>query len=174
MVGDTIALEVVSENTKNTLVNYVLKINGHLVEQTNFVEHKNYELKPMCSGTYLIELRAKNKSSNEPYDCMKEIRIQVHETLPITDTYILCDKTNFRANEAITFVTQNLGGRDVVYEFYLMENEEWSLVQRFSKKNDYTFMPFTKGFYRVLVLSKNFYKSISYEDYDIMEIEVLE
>ena len=174
MVGDTIALEVISENTKDTLVNYVLKINGHLVEQTNFVEHKNYELKPKCSGTYLIELRAKNKSSTEAYDCMKEIKIQVHETLPITDTKILCDKTNFKANEAITFETQNHGGKDVVYEFYLMEKGEWTLVQRFSKKNDYTFMPFTKGIYRVLVLSKNFYKSISYEDYDIMEIEVLE
>lgn len=174
MVGDTIALEVISENTKNTLVNYVLKINGHLVEQTNFVDHKNYELKPKCSGTYLIELRAKNKSSIEAYDCMKQIKIQVHETLPITDTRILCDKTNFRVNEAISFVTQNLGGRDVVYEFYLMEKGEWTLVQRFSKKNDYTFMPFTKGIYRILVLSKNFYKSISYEDYDIMEIEVLE
>ena len=43
MVGDTISLQVVSENTRTTLVNYVLKINGHLVEQTNFVEHKNYE-----------------------------------------------------------------------------------------------------------------------------------
>jgi hypothetical protein len=174
MVGDTIALEVISENTRNTLVNYVLKINGHLVEQTNFVEHKNYELKPKCSGTYLIELRAKNKASIEEYDCMKEIKIQVHETLPITDTRILCDKTNFRINEAISVISLSLGGKDVVYEFYLMEKGEWNLVQRYSKKNDYTFMPFTKGIYRALVLSKNFYKSISYEDYDIMEIEVLE
>ena len=77
-------------------------------------------------------------------------------------------------NEAITFVTQNQGGKDVVYEFYLMEKGDWNLVQKFSRKNDYTFMPFTKGIYKMLVLSKSFYKSISYEDYDIMEIEVIE
>ena len=154
MVGDTIALEVISENTKDTLVNYVLKINSHLVEQTNFVEHKNYELKPKCSGTYIIELRAKNKSSIETYDCMKEIIIEVHEALPITGTKISCDKIKFMTNEAITFVTQSQGGKDVVYEFYLMEKGEWILVQRFSKKNDYIFMPFTKGIYRMLVLSK--------------------
>lgn len=174
MVGETIALEVIAENTRNTLVNYVLKINGHLVEQTNFVEHKNYELKPKCSGTYLIELRAKNISSTDVYDSMKEIKIEVHETLPITDTRILCDKTKFMVNVPITFITQNLGGKDVVYEFYLLEKGDWSLVQRFSRKNDYTFMPFTSGVYRMLVLSKNFYKSISYEDYDIMELEVME
>jgi len=174
MVGDTISLEVISENTRNTLVNYVLKINGHSVEETNFVEHKNYELKPKCSGTYSIELRAKNRFSTNEYDSKKEIKIEVHEALPITDTKILCDKTKFKVNEAITFVTQNQGGKEVVYEFYLMERGDWNLVQKFSRKNDYSFIPFSKGIYRMLVLSKNFYKSISYEDYDIMEIEVSE
>ena len=174
MVGDTISFQVISENTRNTLVNYVLKINGHYVEQTNFVEHKNYELKPKCSGSYLIELLAKNKFSTNAYDSKKEIKIEVHETLPVTDTKILCDKTDFMVNEAITFVTQNQRGSVVVYEFYLMEKGDWNLVQRFSRKNDYTFMPFTKGIYKILVLAKSFYKSISYEDYDIMEIEVKE
>jgi len=174
MVGDTIALQVISENTRNTLVNYVLKINGHLVEQTNFVEHMNYELKPKCSGTYSIELRAKNKSSIEAYDSIKEIKIEVHETLPITDTKVLCDKTKFMVNEAITFSTQSQGGKDVVYEFYLMEKGDWARVQIFSMRKDYTFIPFSAGIYKMLVLSKNFYKSISYEDYDIMEIEVIE
>ena len=174
MVGDTISFKVISENTRNTLVNYVLKINGHYVEQTNFVEYKNYEIRPKCSGTYVIELLAKNKSSTNAYDSKKEIKIEVHETMPITDTKILCDKTKFMVNEAITFVTQSEGDKEVVYEFYLMEKGEWNLEQSFSRKNDYSFMPFTKGIYRLLVLSKNFYKSISYEDYDIMEIEVLE
>jgi hypothetical protein len=174
MVGDTISLEVISENTANTLVNYVLKINGHLVEQTNFVEHKNYELKPKCSGTYLIELEAKNKSSIHSYDSKREIKIEVHDSLPITDTKILCDTTKFIVNEAITVMTENHGGSGVVYEFYLMEKGEWNLVQKFSRKNDYTFMPFNKGIYKMLVLAKSFYKSISYEDYDIIEIEVNE
>ncbi|MBU3091262.1 triple tyrosine motif-containing protein [Clostridium sp. CF011] len=174
MVGDTISLQVISENTKNTLVNYVLKIDGHLVEQTNFVEHKNYEIKPKCSGNYLIELLAKNKLSTNAYDSKKEIRIEIHETLPVRDTKILCDKANFMANETITFVAQSKGGKNVEYEVYLMEKGDWSLVQKFSRKNDYIFMPFTKGIYRILVLSKSSYKSISYEDYDIMEIEVKE
>ena len=122
----------------------------------------------------MIELLAKNKFSTNAYDSKKEIKIEVHETLPVTDTKILCDKTDFMVNEAITFVTQNQRGSVVVYEFYLMEKGDWNLVQRFSRKNDYTFMPFTKGIYKILVLAKSFYKSISYEDYDIMEIEVKE
>lgn len=179
MVGDGISLQVISENTRDTLVNYILKINDHLVEQTNFLEnknseHKKYEIKPKCSGTYLIEIQAKNKFSSKPYDCKKEIKIEVRDNLPITDTQILCDKTKLVVNEAVTFIVQSKGGAAVVYEFYLMENGDWNLVQKFSRKNDYTFMPFTKGIYKMLVLSKSYYKSISYEDYDIIEIDVKE
>ena len=174
MVGDTISLQVISENTKTTLVNYVLKIDGHLVEQTNFVEHKNYEIKPKCSGIYLIELLAKNKLSTSEYDSKKEIKIEVHDNLPVTDTKILCDGTNFMVNETITFFAQSTGGKEVLYEFYLKEKGDWSLVQKFSRKDDYMFMPFTAGIYKMLVLSKSSYKSISYEDYDIIEIEVKE
>jgi hypothetical protein len=174
MVGDTVSLEIITENTKNILINYKLKINGHIVEQTNFVEHKNYELKPKCSGIYLIEIEAKNKASTNNYDSKRDIKIEVHDTVSVTNTVILCDKTKFMANEAITFVTENRGGSSVVYEYYLMEKGDWNLVQTFSRKNDYTFMPFTKGVYKILVLAKSFYKSISYEDYDILEIEVNE
>lgn len=174
MVGDTIPLQVITENTRDTLVNYILKIDGKIVEQTSFVKYKNYEIKPKCSGSYLIDILAKNKLSTNAYDSRKEIKIEVHMTLPVTDTKILCDKENFIVNETITLIAQSTGGKEVVYEFYLMEKGNWSLVQKFSIKDDYIFMPFTKGKYRMLVLSKSFYKSISYEDYDIMEIEVIE
>ena len=174
MVGDSISLQVISENTGDTVVNYILKIDGHSVEQTGFVEHKNYEIKPKCSGTYLIELLAKNKKSTNAYDSKKEIKIEVHDGLPITGTKILCDRANFKANETITFGVQSTGGKEVVYEFYLMEKGDWSLVQKFSRKDDYIFMPFSAGTYKILVLSKSFYKSISYEDYDILEIDVKE
>ena len=174
MVGDTISLQVICENTRDCLVNYVLKIDGHSVEETGFVEHKNYEIKPNCSGTYVIELLAKNKKSTSGYDSKKEIKIEVHDSLPITDTKILCDKADFIVNETIAFEVQSNGGTEVVYEFYLMEKTQWSLVQKFSKKDDYIFMPFDKGIYRLLVLAKSFYKSFSYEDYDILEIEIKE
>ena len=174
MVGDTIPVQVICEDTRDTIVNYILKIDDHIVEQTSFVEYKNYELKPKCSGNYLIEILTKNKLSTNAYDSRKKVKIAVHMTLPVKDTKILCDKENFIVNETITFVTNSTGGKEVVYEFYLMEKGNWDLVQKFSRKNDYIFMPFNKGIYRILVLSKSFYKSISYEDYDIMEIKVEE
>ncbi|MBU3160896.1 triple tyrosine motif-containing protein [Clostridium frigoris] len=174
MVGDTIYVQVIVENTRDTLINYVLKIDGKVVEQTSFIEYKNYELKPKCSGSYVIEILAKNKLSTSAYDSRKEVKIEVHTILPVTDTKILCENENFTINETIIFKSQSIGGKDVIYEFYLMKKGNWSLIQKFSKKDDYCFMPLLKGIYRMLVLSKSFYKSISYEDYDIIEFEVKE
>ena len=57
-------------------------------------------------------------------------------------------------------------GKDVVYEFYLMEKGDWNLVQNYSKKNYYTFMPFSRDEYKVLVLAKSQHNKVSYEDYD--------
>ncbi|MBU3214806.1 hypothetical protein LL033_08285 [Clostridium estertheticum] len=172
MVYDTIHVQVIYENTSDTLINYILKIDNKVVEQTSFIEYKNYELKPKCSGSYAIEILVKNKLSTNAYDSRKEVKIEVHKALPITDTKILCGNENFAVNETITFKSQSMGGKDVVYEFYLMKKGNWRLVQKFSKKDDYSFIPFHKGIYKILVLSKSFYKSISYEDYDIIEIEV--
>lgn len=174
MVGDTIHVQVITGNTRDILINYILKIDDKVVEQTSYTKQKNYELKPKSGGNYVIEILAKNKLSTSEYDCREELKIEVHTIMPVTDTKILCDMDKFIVNETITFESTSKGGKDVVYEFYLMEKENWSLVQEFSKKDDYTFMPFSKGKYRMLVLSKSFYKSISYEDYDIMEIEVKE
>ena len=64
------------------------------------------------------------------------------------------------------------GGREVIYEFYLMKDDEWTIVQRYSRKRYYTFIPFTTGKYKLLVLTKSFYKKVAYEDYDVLEFTV--
>lgn len=166
MVGEKIALNVVAQNTKNILMKYELKINNHKVEETDFVDEKGYVFTPKCSGVYTVEIFGKNIESDKPFDCKREVRIEVHETLPVTNTKITCDKVKFTCNDPINFTVRSEGGNDVVYEFFLMEKDEWNLVQNYSKKNYYTFMPFSKDEYKILVLAKSQYNKVSYEDYD--------
>ena len=72
----------------------------------------------------------------------------------------------------VTFKATSKDGKQVCYEFYIMINGEWVLAQPYSRKNYYTFIPFKSGIYRVLVLTKSFYKKVSYEDYDIIDFKV--
>ena len=73
----------------------------------------------------------------------------------------------------MTFSVKSSGGRDVCYEFYVMEAGDWIKVQEYSKKNYYTFIPFTKGSYKIMVTAKSFYKNVNYEDYDEISFEVI-
>ncbi|AKA71734.1 triple tyrosine motif-containing protein [Clostridium scatologenes] len=169
VVGDKVMLNVITQNTSSILVNYVLRINDHKVEETGYTEDKRYSFVPKCSGSYTVEMYAKNKESNRIFDCKKCILVKIHEALPVTNTKIICDRTKFLCNDSATFTVKSEGGKDVLYEFFIMEKGEWTLVQNYSKKNYYTFIPFSKGQYKILVLAKSQYHKGSYEDYDMID-----
>lgn len=174
LVGDQIVLNTITRDTSNTLLKYVLSINDHKVEETEYVKKKKYILTPKCSGRYIVKVYAKNEKSKKEFDSTKQISLIVNEAPPITNTILKCDRIEFYHNEPITVTAESCGGKDIIYEFYLMEKEEWNLVQRYSKKDYYTFIPFSKGIYKVLVLAKNSHKNVSYEDYCMIEIKVNE
>jgi hypothetical protein len=172
LVGDKITLNSIVTNTKNTIVKYVLKINKHKVEETEFVEEKSYVFTPKCSGIYTIEIFAKSKDADKPFDCKKHVQIEVREALPITNTKLSCDNVRFLQNKSISFSANSEGGKDVVYEFYIMEKGDWKLAQSYSKKDYYDFIPFSKDQYKILVLAKSQHTKLSYEDYDMVAFSV--
>lgn len=172
MLGDKIELNIVEENTSNILNKFILRINGHIVEETEYLNAIKYTVKPKYAGVYNIEILSKNKKSTKLFDDKKYIKLVIHDNLPVTNTIIECDKIKPKVNEDINFNVRNEGGKEVVYEFYLKEKGEWNLVQKYSRKNFYTFMPFSKGNFEILVLCKNQIKKHGYEDYAILEFEV--
>jgi hypothetical protein len=174
LVGDEYQLEVITENTKSTLVQYKVKINGHEVEETEFSKEKKFMITPKCAGKYSIQILARNMGSSKYYDCKKEIEFTVLDSTPVTNCTITTENINYKCNETVNFSVSCQGGKDVVYEFYLMEKGEWKLIQKYSKKSYYAFMPFSKGYYKLLALCKSTLNNLAYEDYSLIEIEVNE
>jgi hypothetical protein len=172
VVSDTVAMEAIVQNTTNVLLKYILKINNHVIEETGFVESKKYEFIPKCSGVYSVVILAKNVISDAPYDSKNEIRVKVEEAQTIRNTKIEHDRENIICGESVTFSVSFEGGKGVLIEFYIMEEGAWQLVQSSSKKNYYTFIPYNKGFYRVLALTKSQNSVVPYEDYDIYTFKI--
>lgn len=172
VVGDRIEFEIITQNTNNILLRYVTKINGHEVEDTGFVKNKYIRVKPKCAGKYTFDIYAKNELCREEYDVKKELSVYVSESIPVTETKIKVDTNNIKVGKEVTFVASSKGGKDVCYEFYIMEKGNWKIVQPYSRKKYYTFLPFVKGNYRILVLSKSYYKKVSYEDYFNLDFKV--
>ena len=166
LIGDTIEFECIIQNTQNVLVKYETKINGHVVEETEFSKNKKLRFIPKISGKYTIEVYAKNIKCQSEYDTKKQITLNINEAYPVIETKIITDKLEGSTNEEFTFEVTSRGGKDVCYEFYLMENNEWRKVQEYSRKHHYSFIPFIPGKYKILALAKSYYKKVSYEDYD--------
>ena len=166
LIGDTIEFECIIQNTKNVLVKYETKINGHSIEETEFSKNKKLRFIPKAAGKYIIEVYAKNIKCTGEYDSKKQINLHVSEASPVIETKIIASKLEVGINEEMTFEAISRGGKDVCYEFYLMENNDWAKVQPYSKKHYYSFIPFKEGKYKILVLAKSYYKKVSYEDYD--------
>ena len=172
LVGDMISFDCIVQDTKNILMKYEIKINGRLIEETDFIKEKKLRFTPKAPGKYTIDVYAKHIKCSDEFDFKKEINVYVSEALPIINTHIIANTEDFKVNEEAGFEVFNKGGKDICYEFYLMQNNEWEKVQSYSRKKYYNFIPFTSGKYKLLVLVKSYYKKVSYEDYDIKEFEV--
>lgn len=172
LVGDDVNIEVICQNTKETLIKYVTKINGQIVEETDYINGKKMSIVPKCAGKYEIDMYVKSIKCINGFDTKRDIRFYVNDALPVTNTKISTNKTTYKVNEEINFIATNDGGTKVCYEYYIMINGNWTLMQKYSRKNYYTFRPFTAGTYRVLVLTKSHYKKCAYEDYDNFEFKV--
>lgn len=165
IIGDTIEFECITQNTNEVLVKYETKINGQSIEKTEFSKNKKLRFIPKAPGKYTIEVYAKNVKCDKEFDSKKQISLYVNEASPVLNTKIISNKTEGRVNEEFSIEVTSRGGKDVCYEFYLMENCEWRKVQSYSKKNFYSFIPFASGKYKILALAKSYYKKVSYEDY---------
>lgn len=165
LIGEAVEFECIVQNTQNTLLKYETKINGHSIEKTEFSKNKKLRFIPKTAGKYTIEVYAKNVRCTSEYDSKKQINLYVSEASPVIETNIIANTLEGHVNEELTFEAISRGGKNVCYEFYLMENNEWRKVQAYSRKHYYSFMPFTQGKYKILALAKSYYKKVSYEDY---------
>ena len=174
LVGDNIDIEAIVQNTRETLMRYVTTINGQIVEETEFDSVEKLSVFPKCPGKYVVDIYVKNRKCKIGFDNKREIKFFVNEAPPVTNTMVITDKTVYKINEEINFTAKSSGGKGVCYEFYIMKNENWTLVQKYSRKKYYTFRPFSEGVYRVLVLAKSHYRKCAYEDYGVLEFRVEE
>lgn len=167
IVGENVEFKIICQNIKKGIYKYKIKIDNRIVEESDYFEGYSFILSPKTSGNYKITFYYKNKLSECEYDDIREVEFRVHDSLPIINTKISVDNLNPKLYEDITFRVKCEGGKGILYEYYLMENNKWILVQPFSKKDFYAFMPLFRGEYKVLVLVKSVYNQRPYEDFDI-------
>lgn len=170
--GDKIIFETIVFNAKEAVIKYDIRINGFLVEESDYTSNKKFSITPKCGGLYNIDVYSKNENSNERFESKKSVYFKVRDVSPVYNVEVQCDVEEKRVNCPITFNASCEGGRSVNYQFYIDEGGEWKLVQEYCRKSYYTFIPFKRGQYRLMVLCRSANEVKAYEDYRIIEFEV--
>ena len=170
--GDKIVFETIVFNAKEAIIKYDIRINGFLVEESEYTSNKKFSITPKCGGVYNIDVYSKNENSNERFESKKSVYFKVRDVSPVYNVEVQCDVEEKRVNCPITFNASCEGGKSVNYQFYIDEGGEWKLVQEYCRKSYYTFIPFKRGQYRLMVLCRSANEVKAYEDYRIIEFEV--
>lgn len=174
VVGEDIKINIIAQDTKNVLVRYSLEANGHIINETDYETNMEYIFNPKYSGKYMLHIFLKNKMSRFQYDDVKHVNMDIVEAPPITNTRIEIVENSMKVNKCIIFDGKCDGGRNVLFEYYLMEGNSWKKVQSYDRKSRYGFMPFRKGKFKLMLLTKSEYKNAPFEDYNIQEFTVNE
>ncbi|GAA0782264.1 triple tyrosine motif-containing protein [Hathewaya limosa] len=172
VVDEEIMLALVIENAQNTLIKYKLYINNIFIEEKAYDSIKSFVFRPRIIGEYRIEFYSKHRDSEKEFDSKKDYKFEVKETSDITDITVNCNENKIVCNKDVTFNINVQGGKSVIYEFYLLKDQEWKMVQGYGAKSFYTFTPFKEGIYDLLVLAKSAKKDIDYEKFTICKFEV--
>lgn len=77
------------------------------------------------------------------------------------------------ANTAITITADAVGGYDKLYRFYVQEGTEWKLLQDYSTKSTYTWIPKAGGNYKFSVHVKDKYSAKDYDAYSALSYSIL-
>ncbi len=171
-VYDKINFEIVGNKSKEMVYKYNVYLNGVYVEQCDYSEHRAYDFKLLNSGRYKFEFFCKNIKSEEEQDYIKNIYINVIGRRPITESYIKCDRENINILDEITFQGECNIKSNIIYEFYLYDNDGWRVIQKYSAKDFFTFIPKKAGEYRILMLVKHINNNEAYEHYCINKFKV--
>ncbi|MQR94795.1 SpoIID/LytB domain-containing protein [Fictibacillus phosphorivorans] len=77
------------------------------------------------------------------------------------------------ANTAVTLTADAVGGYDKLYRFYVQEGTEWKLLQDYSTKSTYTWIPKAGGNYKFSVHVKDKYSAKDYDAYSALSYSIL-
>ncbi|MFA9397863.1 MAG: triple tyrosine motif-containing protein [Clostridiaceae bacterium] len=173
LVNEEMNFRIIIRDTKNSIIKYKVKINNKEIEENKYVSEKEFKFLPKIEGMYTITVYCKNKDSDNDYDSKKEININVVESYPIANTRLICDKTDIKNGDLVSFNLESNGGKNLMYEFYIMGKNEWILKQEYSPRNYFSYIPHEIGEYEVLALVKSEKSSKSYESFTVLKILVL-
>lgn len=111
---------------------------------------KEYNWIPAKSGNYRIWVDVKDPLSTKENDSFAEILYTIKDTAVINN--VITDKKSPQPiNNAININAEAAGSSNILYRFWIHDGARWSIVQDYSNRSSYKWIPGKVGTYRIWV-----------------------
>ncbi len=163
LVNRTVKINVITEDGKDTYVKYKILVDGHFLDESQYALVNTISFIPKITGEYKVVVFAKNTRSKEEYDSKKIATFRVENALPVKNASIECSNATASVGEKINFTVKSEDNYDTLYQFYILEESNWRIVQDFSTNNSFSYIPVEKGNCKLLAICKNSLRIVSYD-----------
>ncbi len=152
---------------------YSIKIDGIKIEESNFTNNSRLHIKPKSAGVYTVYIGKKKGEEEKNKSMYGILKFKVNSMNPVKIKEVRLDKEEVFINDFVTVSVEAEGGKYILYEFYMKIDDKWEKVQKYSKKNFFTFMPVEKNIYNLFIVAKSNTSNEQYDDQYKLDINVL-
>ena len=167
-MNEFITIDFHKDNNKESKFKYIINYENVIIDETKFSKNTRLIIKPLSSGQYTINIVEKNNEKERVYTESALLEVEEYEKVAIKDIHI--DKTEYLLDKPITISVDTIKGKEIMYEFYYKEKDNWVMAQEYSKKNYYTYLPTKEGKISFFVIVKSTESNGKYDDYKKVEI----
>jgi SpoIID/LytB domain protein len=130
-----------------------------------------FEWLPKEGGDYKISVHVKDKYSSKDYDTYGALDYRILSAVDMKS--VTADKVSPQTAGTSIKVTANAeGGNEKLYEFNLLKDGVWTVVQEYSSQNTFQWNPTIAGDYKFSVHVKDVGSSASYDDYGVLDYKI--
>ncbi|WP_461206601.1 triple tyrosine motif-containing protein [Clostridium sp. DL1XJH146] len=173
-IGDDIIIDFNFSSKNIDDYKYLIKIDDIKIEESNFTNNSRLHIKPKSSGVYTIYIGKNNVVEEENKPMYGIVKFKVNSLNPVKIKEVVLDKKEVYINDFVTISVEAEGGKYILFEFYMKINEKWEKVQKYSKKNFFTFMPVEKKKYNLFIVARSNTSQDEYDDHYKLDINVLD
>jgi hypothetical protein len=170
LINEDITIDFYNTKLEETKFKYIINFEDIMIDETKLSENLRLIITPVLRGQYIVDVVEEGEGIHKTYFHNLALKIEEYKSVTIKDIHI--DKTKYLLDIPITISVEVINGKEVMYEFYYKEKDKWNMVQKYSKKNYYTYFPIKEGKISFFVIVKSSESKEKYDNYKKINIIV--
>jgi hypothetical protein len=160
-IGESITFTASAKGSSNPSYQFWIYEGGVWRIIQDYSTLNTFTYTPSKEGTYYVAVYARDSSSSERYEAIKNINFAVRGK--VTQVELNQSTTSLAIGESITYTANAKGSSNPRYQFWVNEGGVWRIAQDYGQSNIFTYTPSKEGTAYVSVYARDSGSTDRYE-----------